>query len=90
MGALLLLSPQEAPASVRGDFRVAAMASGPAGQLVPAQAAQNKAGMCRERQNLAVYPGLVVFSWKANPGCTALPVLGLPHIASPAAAAVSC
>lgn len=42
-------------------FRVTAMTSGAVGQLVPARAAQSKAGVCGEGQNLALpvcfFPG---------------------------------
>lgn len=55
---LLLLSPQEGPPSMRGDSkRVTAMPSGAVGQLVTAQAAQSKVGICRERCNLALPAG---------------------------------
>lgn len=77
-------------ASIRGvTFRVTAMTSGAVGQLVPAQAAQSKVGICRERQNLALPAGFFL-SWKASPRCAALLMTGLPHVASAAAATLSC
>lgn len=76
MGALLLLLPQEVPASVRGDT-VTAVTSVTVGQLVPAQAAQIKVAICRERQNLAL--PVVLFSF-----CLFFFLEGKPKISSPA------
>lgn len=51
-------APAAAFTSRRGDyFRVTAMASGAVGQLVTAQAAQSKVGICRERCKLALPAG---------------------------------
>lgn len=52
-------------------FRVTAVTLGTVGQLVPAQAAQNMVGICRDRQNLALLAGFLFLEGKLKMCSTA-------------------